>query len=275
MTPKLRVEHLDKRFFHNGKRVTALLDVNLDVAAGECITIVGASGCGKSTLLRILAGLDEVTSGEILVDGNPVTRAGVDRAMVFQHYSLYPWLSVRENIAFSRRFKANRDRFNKDEAWARADTLLKLVGLERFAESYPTQLSGGMQQRVAIARALMPVPKVLLMDEPFGALDVQTREMMNDMVQHIYEVEKTTIVFVTHDVDEAIYLGRRIVLMAPNPGRIASIIDVPLPNKRYGALRQTPAFFKLKSQVLDHLRETSGMTMSLDLMRGLNSAMPA
>ena len=272
MTPKLRVENLDKRFFDNGRRVTALLDVNLDIQSGECVTIVGASGCGKSTLLRMLAGLEEVTSGKIFVDGNPVTGPGVDRAMVFQHYSLYPWLTVLDNIQFSHRFKANRELFSKEEARARANTLLKTVGLERFANSYPTQLSGGMQQRVAIARAMMPVPKVLLMDEPFGALDVQTREVMNDVVQHVFEAEKTTIVFVTHDVDEAIYLGQRMVLMAPNPGHIVKTVAVPLPDKRYTALRRTPEFLQLKAQVLDHLRDTSGMTTNMDLMQQLNTA---
>ena len=272
MTPKLRVENLDKRFFDYGRRVTALLDVNLDIQSGECVTIVGASGCGKSTLLRMLAGLEEVTSGKIFVDGNPVTGPGVDRAMVFQHYSLYPWLTVLDNIQFSHRFKANRELFSKEEARARANTLLKTVGLERFANSYPTQLSGGMQQRVAIARAIMPVPKVLLMDEPFGALDVQTREVMNDVVQHVFEAEKTTIVFVTHDVDEAIYLGQRMVLMAPNPGHIVKTVAVPLPDKRYTALRRTPEFLQLKAQVLDHLRDTSGMTTNMDLMQQLNTA---
>ena len=272
MTPKLRVENLDKRFFDHGRRVTALLDVNLDIQSGECVTIVGASGCGKSTLLRMLAGLEEVTSGKIFVDGYPVTGPGVDRAMVFQHYSLYPWLTVLDNIQFSHRFKANRELFSKEEARARANTLLKTVGLERFANSYPTQLSGGMQQRVAIARAMMPVPKVLLMDEPFGALDVQTREVMNDVVQHVFEAEKTTIVFVTHDVDEAIYLGQRMVLMAPNPGHIVKTVAVPLPDKRYTALRRTPEFLQLKAQVLDHLRDTSGMTTNMDLMQQLNTA---
>ena len=274
MTPKLRVENLDKRFFDHGRRVTALLDVNLDIQSGECVTIVGASGCGKSTLLRMLAGLEEVTSGKIFVDGYPVTGPGVDRAMVFQHYSLYPWLTVLDNIQFSHRFKANRELFSKEEARARANTLLKTVGLERFANSYPTQLSGGMQQRVAIARAMMPVPKVLLMDEPFGALDVQTREVMNDVVQHVFEAEKTTIVFVTHDVDEAIYLGQRMVLMAPNPGHIVKTVAVPLPDKRYTALRRTPEFLQLKAQVLDHLRDTSGMTTNMDLMQQLNTAAP-
>ena len=274
MTPKLRVENLDKRFFDHGRRVTALLDVNLDIQSGECVTIVGASGCGKSTLLRMLAGLEEVTSGKIFVDGNPVTGPGVDRAMVFQHYSLYPWLTVLDNILFSHRFKANRELFSKEEARARANTLLKTVGLERFANSYPTQLSGGMQQRVAIARAMMPVPKVLLMDEPFGALDVQTREVMNDVVQHVFEAEKTTIVFVTHDVDEAIYLGQRMVLMAPNPGHIVKTVAVPLPDKRYTALRRTPEFLQLKAQVLDHLRDPSGMTTNLDLMQQLTTTAP-
>lgn len=274
MTPKLRVENLDKRFFDHGRRVTALLDVNLDIQSGECVTIVGASGCGKSTLLRMLAGLEEVTSGKIFVDGYPVTGPGVDRAMVFQHYSLYPWLTVLDNIQFSHRFKANRELFSKEEARARANTLLKTVGLERFANSYPTQLSGGMQQRVAIARAMMPVPKVLLMDEPFGALDVQTREVMNDVVQHVFEAEKTTIVFVTHDVDEAIYLGQRMVLMAPNPGHIVKTVVVPLPDKRYTALRRTPEFLQIKAQVLDHLRDTSGMTTNMDLMQQLNTAAP-
>ena len=216
-------------------QTTALNDVNLGIADNEFITLVGASGCGKSTLLRTLAGLETHSRGDVLVDGQAITGPGQDRAMVFQHYSLYPWLRVTENIRFCRQLSTHtQDRSSADveAASGRADALLQLMGLTASSQAYPNQLSGGMQQRVAIARALMGKPQILLMDEPFGALDAQTREVMHDLILHVHRLERTTIVFVTHDVEEAIYLGHRVVLMAPRPGRIDSVYDVPLPAKR-------------------------------------------
>jgi NitT/TauT family transport system ATP-binding protein len=262
-----------KVFGEGATRVTALDDVSLDVAAGEFITFVGASGCGKSTLLRLIAGLETQTSGVIEATGVPVVAPGADRAMVFQDYSLYPWLTVTGNIKFSRQLAAHtRDRTSADveAALGRADTLLQVMGLSHAANAYPSQLSGGMQQRVAIARALMTRPRILLMDEPFGALDAQTREVMHDLILHVSALEGCTVIFVTHDVEEAIYLGRRVVLMAPRPGRIDSIYDVPLPSERKLAMKYSPEFLALRFQILERIRETAGMRTDLDLLQRLS-----
>ena len=224
-----------KYFGQGSDRVTALQAIDLDIAPNAFVTLVGASGCGKSTLLRTFAGLELRSAGELRCTGREITGPGPERAMVFQHYSLYPWLTVLENIRFSRQLAAHtQDRSDADveAASGRADALIRLMGLGHVARSYPSQLSGGMQQRVAIARALMSQPQVLLMDEPFGALDAQTREVMHDLILHVHRLERTTIVFVTHDVEEALYLGQRVVLMAPRPGRIDSVYDVPLPAHR-------------------------------------------
>ena len=253
-------------------QTTALNDVNLGIADNEFITLVGASGCGKATLLRTLAGLETHSQGDVLVDGQAITGPGQDRAMVFQHYSLYPWLRVTENIRFCRQLSTHtQDRSSADveAASGRADALLQLMGLTASSQAYPNQLSGGMQQRVAIARALMGKPQILLMDEPFGALDAQTREVMHDLILHVHRLERTTIVFVTHDVEEAIYLGHRVVLMAPRPGRIDSIYDVPLPAKREQDMKLAPEFLRLKRQLLDRIRETSGMKTDLDQLQKL------
>ncbi|HEX3138719.1 MAG TPA: ABC transporter ATP-binding protein [Rhizobacter sp.] len=258
---------------YTGAATPALVDVNLDVAANEFVTLVGASGCGKSTLLRTLAGLESHDRGELRVNGAPIAGPGLDRAMVFQHYSLYPWLTVIGNIKFVRQLKVHTDgRSSADveAAAGRADALLNLMGLSAVADAYPNQLSGGMQQRVAIARALMSRPPILLMDEPFGALDAQTREVMHDLIAHVHRQERSTIVFVTHDVEEALYLGHRVVLMAPRPGRIDTIYEVPLPHKRTQDMRLSSEFLQLKRQVLERIRETSGMKTDLELLEKLS-----
>ena len=268
---KIDVRHVFKRF--EGAATDALQDVSLSIAPNEFVTFVGASGCGKSTLLRTIGGLEHHTAGELLVNGQPIAGPGPDRAMVFQHYSLYPWMSVRDNIKFCRQLQIHtKDRSSADveAAAGRADALLRLMGLSQAAESWPNQLSGGMQQRVAIARALMGRPDILLMDEPFGALDAQTREVMHDLIRHVHRLEKSTIVFVTHDVEEAIYLGQRIVLMAPRPGRIDTIYDVPLPAERTQDMKHAPEFLSLKRTILDRIRETSGMKTDLDLLDQLS-----
>jgi NitT/TauT family transport system ATP-binding protein len=234
---------------------------------------VGASGCGKSTLLRILAGLEYRTSGEVMCDGKNIAEPGADRAMVFQHYSLYPWLSVIDNIKFSRQLKVNRENLSSSDVEAasgRAEALLNLIGLNKVRDAYPNQLSGGMQQRVAIARALMGRPSILLMDEPFGALDSQTREVMHDLILHIHHIEKSTIVFVTHDVEEAVYLGQRVVLMQPRPGRIHSIFPVPLPAQRTQDMKHSEAFRTLRTEILTRIRESTGITTDLDMLEQLN-----
>jgi NitT/TauT family transport system ATP-binding protein len=271
---KVVIEDLGKVFGNkNTNSVHALQGINLNIANREFVTLVGASGCGKSTLLRILAGLETHTSGQASCDGKPIVGPGAERAMVFQHYSLYPWLTVMENIKFSRSLKANRENLTTHDvevASGRADALLDLIGLAKVARSYPNQLSGGMQQRVAIARALMGRPSMLLMDEPFGALDAQTREVMHDLILHIHSVEKTTIVFVTHDVEEAIYLGQRVVLMQPRPGRIHSLYPVPLPAVRQQEMKHSQSFLALKSEILARIRESSGMATDHDLLNKLN-----
>ena len=192
--------------------------------------------------------------------------------MVFQSYSLYPWLTVSENIRFSRRLKNKRENLTSNDveiASGRADALIELMGLNHVVNAYLSELSGGMQQRTAIARALMVKPDVLLMDEPFGALDAQTREVMHDLIRYLYQLEKTTVVFVTHDVEEALYLGHRVIVMAPRPGRIDSIIDVPFGIDRDQDLKLTPEFNQIKREILQRIRETSGIKTNLEQLEKL------
>ncbi|WP_114973768.1 ABC transporter ATP-binding protein [Rhodoferax ferrireducens] len=272
MQAKIQIRDLYKRF--EGATVNALENIELDIAENEFVTFVGASGCGKSTLLRTIAGLETHTSGTLLVDGQPVDGPGIDRAMVFQHYSLYPWMTVQGNIKFCRQLEAHtRERTSGDveAAAGRADALLNLMGLTPAAHAWPNQLSGGMQQRVAIARALMGRPEVLLMDEPFGALDAQTREVMHDLIRHVHRLEKATVIFVTHDVEEAIYLGSRVVLMAPRPGRIDTIFEIPFGEARTQDLKHAPEFLRLKREILDRIRDTSGMKTDLEQLQRLSA----
>jgi NitT/TauT family transport system ATP-binding protein len=253
----LLVSHLAKHF----GAFEALRDISLRLATGEFVALVGASGCGKSTLLRIIGGLETRSSGRLEVDGKPITGPGRDRAMVFQDYSLYPWLSVVQNVRFCRGLKTytkGQSRAEGDDAIRRADLLIELMGLSRVRDARPDQLSGGMRQRVAIARALMAQPDFLLMDEPFGALDTQTREVMHDLVLHVKEHERSGFLFVTHDVEEAVYLADRVVVLAPNPGRIDSIWPIPLA-ARHQSLKMTPDFLHLKREITDRIRATSGM----------------
>ncbi len=272
MAKTITISRLGKIFSTAEGTTTALQNVDLTVEAGEFVTLVGASGCGKSTLLRIVAGLEQKTSGQISIAGVPIEGPGVDRAVVFQHYSLYPWLTVMQNIKFSRRLEIHRRDITSSDVEAaagRADALLAVMGLSHVADAYPNQLSGGMQQRVAIARALMPRPQILLMDEPFGALDAQTRDVMHDLIRYLRAIENTTILFVTHDVEEAIYLGNRVVVLAPRPGRIDSIQSVPLPEERIQEMKLTPEFIAVKRVILDRIRETSGMKTDYDMLRKL------
>ncbi len=269
MQTKINITNANKTFGTGEGGVIALQDIHLSIANNEFVTFVGASGCGKSTLLRCIGGLESLSTGSITQDDVAINQPGVDRAMVFQHYSLYPWLSVIGNIKFSRSLQAGRENLTSadvEAASGRADALLELMGLTHVRDYYPNQLSGGMQQRVAIARALMSRPQILLMDEPFGALDAQTREVMHDLILYVSRLEKTTIIFVTHDVEEAIYLGQRVVVMAPRPGRIDSIYDVDLPEKRNQDMKHSAQFLQQKKQILARIRETAGMHTDYELL---------
>lgn len=213
---------------HGGAPTQALAPVDLTVSEGEFVAILGPSGCGKSTLLRVVAGLDHPTSGSVTLDGAPVTQPGADRGMVFQSYTLFPWLTVAENIAFGPRERG----VGLAERRAIAEKLMAQVGLTQFANHYPKMLSGGMQQRAAIARALVYDAPLLLMDEPFGALDALTREQMNSELQRIWQASGKTVIFITHSIPEAVFLADRIVVMSPRPGRVLKIIANPIPRMR-------------------------------------------
>ncbi|AFQ51009.1 ABC transporter ATP-binding protein [Burkholderia cepacia] len=239
----LDILHVSKRYAQRGASLAVLDDVSLHVRAGEFVTIVGASGCGKSTLLRLIAGLDTDYTGEIRAGDEPVRDTSLQRGIVFQDHRLFPWLTVAQNVEAALR-NAPLDAAGKRRAVAEH---IALVGLNGFEHAYPNQLSGGMAQRVAIARGLVNRPRVLLLDEPFGALDAQTRARMQNELLRIWEQERITMVLVTHDVDEAVYLGDRVVTMAPRPGRIAHIVDVALPRPRR---RDSPEFARLRDTVL-------------------------
>jgi NitT/TauT family transport system ATP-binding protein len=276
MSEKLSVRHLRKIFATKAGAFEALADVSFSIDQGEFVALVGASGCGKSTLLRIIAGLEQRSGGEVLVGGRAIDGPGRDRAMVFQDYSLYPWLTVLENIRFSRMLAVNTRDDNASavvDASERALLLLELMGLERVRDAHPNALSGGMRQRVAIARALMSEPELLLMDEPFGALDAQTREVMHDLILHILAIERRTILFVTHDVDEAIYLADRVIVLAPAPGRIDSIWPIELPPalERTQELKLAPEFLAIKRGILARIRATSGMQSDLAALKRLTA----
>src|SRR5216117_2823468 len=242
----LRVRRASKYFAAiNGAAVggLALDKVSLFVSAGELVSVVGPSGCGKSTLLRLIAGLIEATEGELFVADKPITAPSAERGLVFQDPNLFPWLTVRRNIeaGLVARGVLKQER-------GQVDKFMRLVGLEAFADAFPHHLSGGMAQRVALARAMINHPKVLLLDEPLGALDAFTRMRMQDEVLRLWEVRGTTMVLVTHDIDEAIYMSDRIVIMTPRPGKIDRVLDVPLPRPRE---RNAAEFLRLRSEILE------------------------
>ncbi len=225
-TPKLRLENVTKQFDVRGTKdtFTAIDDIDIDVADGEFLVLVGPSGCGKSTLLDLLGGLSEPTSGRILLDGKPVTGPGLDRGIVFQQYALLPWRTARHNIEFGLEAKG----LPTKERHEIAEHYLQLVGLDGFGDRYPHELSGGMKQRVAIARSLAFDPEVLLMDEPFAALDAQTRESLQDELLRIWKATGKTILFITHGIDEAIYLGQRVAVLTSRPGRVKTFVDIDI-----------------------------------------------
>jgi len=249
---KLLIDGVSRTFpgVRGGAPTQALQPTTLAVADNDFITILGPSGCGKSTLLRIVAGLDAPTAGRVLFDGARVTGPGADRGMVFQSYTLFPWLTVRENICFGLREK-RMPQVGQNEIAAH---YIARVGLAGFEHHYPKMLSGGMQQRTAIARALANDPKILLLDEPFGALDNQTRGLMQELLLGIWESEQKTVLFVTHDIEEAIFMAGRVVVMSARPGRIKAEVAVGLPHPRHYTVKTTPEFSALKARLTEEIR---------------------
>jgi NitT/TauT family transport system ATP-binding protein len=249
----IKVENVSITFGRGRDANVAVEATDVEILPGQFVCILGPSGCGKSTLLNSIAGYVEPTRGQVLLDGERITGPGPDRGMVFQQYSLFPWKTVRENVAFGPRILGR----SEPTPEAIADTFIEMVGLTRFANRYPAELSGGMQQRVGIARALANYPRVLLMDEPFGALDSQTRLMMQESLLGVWEEFGITVVFVTHDIDEALFLGDRVLIMSASPGRIIMDMTVDLPRPRDSDLMVSDAFMKLKRICREKIRAES------------------
>ena len=253
--PRLVIEAISRTFpgVRGGPPTPALEPTSLTVADNDFICVLGPSGCGKSTLLRIVAGLDFPTTGRVLLDGAPVTGPGADRGMVFQSYTLFPWLTVKDNICFGLRAKgvpaAEQERV--------AAHYIARVGLAGFEGHYPKMLSGGMQQRTALARALANDPKILLLDEPFGALDNQTRSLMQELLLGIWESERKTVLFVTHDIDEAIFMANRVAVMTARPGRIKTDLSIDLPHPRHYTVKTSPEFSAYKARLTEEIRDES------------------
>ncbi len=245
---KLAVEVVSRTFpgVRKGPPTRALEETDLAVTDNDFICILGPSGCGKSTLLRIVAGLDSPTTGRVLLDGQAVTRPGPDRGMVFQSYTLFPWLTVRENILFGPHATPEV-----------ADAFIAKMGLRGFEHHYPKMLSGGMQQRTALARALANDPKILLLDEPFGALDNQTRALMQELLLGIWEVDRKTVLFVTHDIDEAIFMANRVAVMSARPGHIKAELKIELPHPRHYTMKTSPEFSRYKAELTEQVRAES------------------
>jgi NitT/TauT family transport system ATP-binding protein/sulfonate transport system ATP-binding protein len=241
----LRIERVTRQFpgVHGGPPTQALDSTDLAVEDNDFISILGPSGCGKSTLLRIVAGLDAPSSGRVVLDEETVTRPGPDRGMVFQSYTLFPWLTVRQNILFGQRATE-----------VVVDRLIARVGLRGFENHFPKMLSGGMQQRTALARALANDPKILLLDEPFGALDHQTRSLMQELLLGIWEADQKTVLFVTHDVDEAIFMANRVAVMSARPGHIKADLRIDLPHPRHYTIKTSPEFSRYKAELTEQIR---------------------
>ncbi|MBW4662260.1 MAG: ABC transporter ATP-binding protein [Drouetiella hepatica Uher 2000/2452] len=250
--PKLEVRELFKSYPIQGKKqLMVLQDINFKLYPREFVCLVGSSGCGKSTLLNIVAGLVSPSAGQVLVDGRAVKGPGSDRGMVFQGYTLYPWLTVSQNVAFGLQLR----KMPKAEQRERIAYFLNVVGLTQFANSFPKQLSGGMKQRVAIARAIANEPAVLLMDEPFGALDAQTKEQMQQFLMELWEKTHTTVLMITHDVEEAIFLSQRVYVMSSRPGRMKMEISVNLPEHRDLEMKLSSEFLEIKREIVHALRD--------------------
>lgn len=242
---KLKIDNVRKVFSTRNGEMVALNGVNLDIYENEFICVVGPSGCGKSTLLNIIAGLTDATSGTVYCNGKAVSGTGTDRGVVFQQYALFPWLTVKKNVMFALEMKGVKGKQAQDLAMQ----YLAKVDLEKFADHYPKELSGGMKQRVAIARAYAADPEVLLMDEPFGALDAQTRTQLQSELLETWERDQKTCFFITHDVDEAIILAQRVIIMSARPARIKDIVDIDIPYPRTQETKMTPRFLELKNHI--------------------------
>jgi NitT/TauT family transport system ATP-binding protein len=241
----LRVNKLDKIFYAGKQKINALQNISFQTHRREFLCIIGPSGCGKSTLIRILAGLETHSGGEVLLDGRPVNGPGRERGMVFQGYTLFPWLTVKKNVMFGLRMNG----IGRADAAKQADEWLALIGLQKFADAYPHQLSGGMKQRVAIIRALVNHPRILLMDEPFSALDAQTRARMQSYLLEIWKKVDITIIFITHDLDEAIFLADRILVLSAHPGAVQELIEVPLDRPRRPEQCDSDEFRAMKARL--------------------------
>lgn len=248
---RISIASVTKRFEAGASVVTALDDVSLSVHDREIVTLVGASGCGKSTLLNLIAGFETPTAGQVVVDGQSIKGPGPDRGVVFQQTALFPWLSVEDNIAFGLSLRANQGKADRRQV---VERMLQRTGLSAFRDRRPAELSGGMQQRAAIASVLAINPSTLLMDEPFGALDSLTRSIMQDFLLEIWEEQRKTVVLVTHDIDEAIYLADRTVVMTAHPGRICEVIDINLPRPRRYEMRSEAPFIALRDHVTEIVR---------------------
>jgi ABC-type nitrate/sulfonate/bicarbonate transport system ATPase subunit len=260
---RLVVDGVARRFpgHRGGPETVALEPIDLAVADNDFITLLGPSGCGKSTLLRIVAGLDRPSVGRVLLDGRAIAGPGADRGMVFQSYTLFPWLTVRQNICFGLRERG----VGAGEQRRISDAFIRKVGLDGFADHYPRQLSGGMQQRTALARALANDPAILLLDEPFGALDNQTRALMQELLLQIWEADRKTVLFVTHDIEEAIFMASRVVVLTARPGRIKEELRIELPHPRHWRMRTAGEFQRVKERLTEAIRAEAMQAAGLRL----------
>ncbi|NOU99854.1 ABC transporter ATP-binding protein [Paenibacillus planticolens] len=281
MTTKISIQHVQKTFRiqrnlghlkEDLQPISALQDINLEVKQGEFMVIVGPSGCGKSTLLDLLAGLTKPSSGQILLDGKAITGPNLDRGIVFQQYALFPWKTTLANVEFGLEAKG----VPRKERREKALSFINLVGLSGFENRYPHEISGGMKQRVAIARSLAYDPEVLLMDEPFAALDAQTRETLQSELLRIWEATKKTIIFITHGIEEAVYLGQRVAVMTSRPGRIKKVLDIPFQARRNeDDLRSNPEFVKLRHEVWELLKDEVSKAQEQEKAKTLDSFDPS
>jgi NitT/TauT family transport system ATP-binding protein len=243
--PLIKIEHVNKTYQGISGDIEALKDVNLEIDENEFICIVGPSGCGKTTLLNILAGLENYDSGLVTMSGEPIIGPGIDRGVIFQQYALFPWLTVRKNMEFGLKYR----KYSKEKRKEIIDHYMKIVGLTEFANAYPKELSGGMKQRVAIARGYATSPRVLLMDEPFGALDAQTRAQLQEDLLRTWETERKTCFFITHDVEEAVLLSQKVYLMSARPGRMKEMVPIDLPYPRNQETKMLPRFNEIKNYI--------------------------